>query len=45
MTNERDEKMALWIAFTVKEFTPDEIQILTTTLQTKVEEIKEIIHE
>lgn len=41
--SDRDEKMALWLAFTVKEFTPDEIQTLTTTLQTKIEELKEII--
>lgn len=41
--SDRDEKMALWLAFTVKEFTPDETQTLTTTLQTKIEEIKEII--
>ena len=41
--SDRDEKMALWIAFAVNEFTADEIQTLTTTLQTKIEEIKEII--
>lgn len=40
-----DEKMALWIAFTVKEFTADEIQTLSTALQTKFNEIKEIIRE
>ena len=41
--SDRDEKMALWIAFTVKEFTADEIQTLSTALQTKLDEIKEII--
>lgn len=43
--SERDEKMALWIAFTVKEFTSDEIQTLSTALQTKLDELKEIIYE
>lgn len=42
--SDRDEKMALWIAFTVKEFTADEIQTLSTALQTKLNELKEIIH-
>lgn len=45
VVSERDEKMALWIAFTVKEFTADEIQTLSTALQTKLNELKEIIHE
>ena len=43
--SDRDEKMALWIAFTVKEFTADEIQTLSTALQTKLNELKGIIHE
>lgn len=43
--SDRDEKMALWIAFTVKEFTDDEIQTLSITLQTKIDELKEIVHE
>lgn len=43
--SERDEKMALWIAFTIKEFTADEIQTLSIALQTKIDELKEIIHE
>lgn len=40
---EQNEKMALWIAFTVREFTDAEIQTLTTTLQAKLNELKEII--
>lgn len=43
--SDRDEKMALWIAFTVKEFTADEIHTLSTALQTKFDELKGIIHE
>lgn len=43
--SDRDEKMALWIAFTIKEFTADEIQTLSTALQTKLEELKEIVRE
>lgn len=43
--SDQDEKMALWIAFTVNEFTADEIQTLSTALQTKLNELKEIIHE
>ena len=43
--SDRDEKMALWIAFTVKEFTANEIQTLSTALQTKFDELKEIVHE
>ena len=42
---DRDEKMALWIAFTVKEFTADEVQLLSTALQTKINEIKRIVYE
>ncbi len=36
------EKMAIWIAFTVKEFTSDEIETLSIALQTKLNELKEI---
>lgn len=43
--SDRDEKMALWIAFTVKDFIADEIQTLSIALQTKFDELKEIVHE
>lgn len=41
--SDRDEKMALWLAFAVREFSSDELQTLTTTLQTKIDELKEIV--
>ena len=40
---DNNEKMALWIAFTVREFSSDEIQTLATALQTKLDELKEIV--
>ena len=43
--SDREEKMALWIAFTIKEFTADEIQTLSIALQTKIDELKEIVRE
>ena len=37
------EKMALWLAFTVETFTADEIEILARVLQVKVKEITTIV--
>ena len=41
--SDRDEKMTLWIAFAIKEFTADEIQTLSMALQAKFDELKEIV--
>ncbi len=40
---DRDEKMALWIAFTISIFSADELDTLCSALQTKLEELQEII--
>lgn len=42
---DRLEKMALWIAFTVEQFSADEIDDLCKTLTSKSNEIKSIIKE
>jgi hypothetical protein len=42
---ENREKMALWIAFTVNEFSAKEINTLCKTLTSKTNEIKSILKE
>lgn len=43
--SDTDEKMALWIAFTLRVLSDDEVKTLIAALQTKRDELRKIIND
>lgn len=39
-----NERLALWLAFTVSNFTADEIELLAVSLQTKQDDLRAIVN-
>lgn len=40
-----NERLALWLAFTVSNFTADEIELLAVSLQTKQDDLRAIVNQ
>lgn len=41
---DNNERLALWIAFTISNFTSDEIDLIAVSLQSKADELRAIVN-
>lgn len=41
---DNNERLALWLAFTVSTFTPDEVELIVVALQSKSDELRAIVN-
>lgn len=42
---DNNERLALWIAFTISNFTSDEIDLIAVSLQSKADELRAIVNQ
>jgi len=41
--SDNQARLALWLAFTIESFTPEEVELIAVSLQTKSDEIRGIV--
>lgn len=42
--SDNSERLALWLAFTISTFTPDEVDLIARSLQSKAGELRAIVN-